>query len=136
MLGGIICDRTTWRWIFLLNVPCGGVVLFVILLAWSDSVDKRSLSLHQVSLAQIDYVGTLLLMAATVLLIVALQEAGTATIPMDSSVIICLLAAAGVSALGLVGWIRFLENSKYNTLITPTFPSRFLKQRVMCMAFL
>lgn len=136
VLGGIICDRTTWRWIFLLNVPCGVLIVLVILLSWPDSIDKRSLSLHKVSLTQIDYVGTILLMAATVLLIVALQEAGTATFSWSSSVIIGLLTASGISVLGLVGWICFLENVERESSITPTFPFRFLRQRVMSIAFL
>ena len=135
VLGGIICDRTTWRWIFLLNVPCGALVVLVILLSWPNSVDKRSLSLHKVSLTQIDYVGTILLMAATVLLIVALQEAGTRTFSWNSSVIIGLLAASGVSVLGLAGWIGFLEKKGQESPVTPTFPSRFLRQRVMSIAF-
>ena len=135
VLGGIICDRTTWRWIFLLNVPCGVLVVLVILLSWPNSVDKRSLSLHKVSLTQIDYVGTILLMAATVLLVVALQEAGTATFSWSSSVTIGLLTASGVSLLGLAGWIGFLENKGEKSPVTPTFPSRFLRQRVMSTAF-
>ena len=135
VLGGIICDRTTWRWIFLLNVPCGVLVVLVVLLSWPNSVDKRSLSLHKVSLTQIDYVGTILLMAATVLLIVALQEAGTATFSWNSSVTIGLLTASGVSVLGLVAWIGFLENRGDQSSVTPTFPSRFLRQRVMSTAF-
>ena len=136
VLGGVICNRTTWRWIFLLNVPCGVVTLVIVLFSWPESVDKRSLALHKVSLAQIDYAGTLLLTATTVLLIVALQEAGTATFPWGSPVIIGILAASGVSAIGLVGWITMLETLGLKTSITPTFPVRFLKHRVICVAFL
>ena len=110
--------------------------MLVILLSWPNSVDKRSLSLHKVSLTQVDYVGTILLMAATVLLIVALQDAGTVTFLWSSSVTIGLLTASAVSVLGLVGWIAFLENTGDKLSVTPTFPFRFLRQRVMSIAFL
>ena len=136
VLGGIICDRTTWRWIFLLNVPCGVLIVVIILFSWPDSVDRRSLELHKVSLSQVDFVGTVLLMAATVLLIVAMQEAGTSNFAWGSSVIIGLLCASGVSATCFVGWIGFVEVNQKRFPMTPTFPMRFLKRRVMSMAFL
>ena len=136
VLGGIICARTTWRWIFLLNVPCGVLVLFVILTSWPASVDKRSLELHKVSLLQVDYVGTVLLMAATVLLIVAMQEAGTSDFAWGSPVIIGLLCGSGVSTVGFVSWITILEMYSDKTSVIPTFPPRFLRHRVMSTGFL
>lgn len=136
VLGGIICARTTWRWIFLLNVPCGVLVLVIIIVSWPNSIDKRSLQLHKVSLLQLDYVGTVLLMAATVLLIVAMQEAGTSNYPWGSPQIIGLLCGAGVSIITLFVWTVFLEGGSTKIPITPTFPARFLKQRVMSTGFL
>ncbi|KAL6715374.1 hypothetical protein ACLMJK_007640 [Lecanora helva] len=136
VLGGIICDRITWRWIFLLNVPCGAVVVLVILISWPDSVDKRSLQLHKVSVMQIDFVGTILLMAATVLLVVAMQEAGTSIYGWNSSVIIGLLCGCGLSVAGIIGWTAILELSRDKTLIIPTFPFRFLQQRIILTGFL
>ena len=136
VLGGIICDRTTWRWIFLLNVPCGVLMVIIVLLSWPDSVDKRSLELHKVTLAQVDYIGTVLLMAMTVLLIVAMQEAGTATFAWGSSVIVGLLSASVLSLIGLIGWTVILESKREKFAVIPTFPIRFLRHRVISCAFL
>ena len=136
VLGGIICARTTWRWIFLLNVPCGVLVLVIIVVSWPNSVDRRSLELHKVSLVQLDYVGTVLLMAATVLLVVAMQEAGTSDYPWGSPQIIGLLSGSGVSTVTLLVWTAFLEKGSTKLPITPTFPARFLKQRVISTGFL
>ena len=131
VLGGVICDRTSWRWIFLFNVPVGVATILLVLLAWPTPVAKRALSLHKSSLAQLDVVGLVLLTAATVLLIVGLQEAGSAIIAWSSSITIGLLTASGVSAIGLVAWTWFLESRGGKTQITPTFPSAFLKRRVL-----
>ena len=131
VIGGIICSETTWRWIFLLNVPVGVATTFLVLLAWPTPVANRALSLHKSSLAQLDVVGLTLLTAATVLLIVGLQEAGSAIVAWDSSITIGLLTASGVSAIGLAAWTWFLESRGDKTQITPTFPSAFLKRRIL-----
>ena len=131
VIGGIICNQTTWRWIFLLNGPVGLATTILVLLAWPTSVAKRALSLHKSSLAQLDVVGSILLTAATVLLIVGLQRAGSAIVAWNSSTTIGLLTASGVSALGLVAWTWFLESRGDKTQITPTFPSAFLKKRIL-----
>ena len=131
VLGGVICNQTTWRWIFLLNVPVGIAIILLVLLAWPTPVAKRALSLHRSSLAQLDVVGLVLLTAATVLLIVGLQEAGSAITSWNSSITIGLLSASGVSAIGLVAWVWFLESRGNKTQITPTFPSAFVKRRIL-----
>ena len=131
VLGGVICNQTTWRWIFLLNVPVGGAAIFLILLAWPNPVANQALSLHRSSLAQLDSIGLLLITAATVLLIVGLQEAGSAIITWGSSITIGLLTASGVSALGLIAWTWFLESRGDRTQVVPIFPSAFLKRRVL-----
>lgn len=131
VLGGVICNQTTWRWIFLLNVPIGCATTLLVLFAWPTAVAKRALSLHQSSLASFDVFGLLLLTSAIVLLIVGLQEAGSAVVAWSSSVTIGLLTASGASALGLIAWTWFLESRGDRTRISPTFPSDFLKRRVL-----
>ena len=131
LLGGVICNQTTWRWIFLLNVPVGAAVTFLVLIAWPNPVANRALSLHRSSLAQLDIIGLLLITAATVLLIVGLQGAGSALVAWDSSITIGLLTASGVSAIGLAAWTWFLESRGERTQIVPIFPSAFLKRRVL-----
>ena len=131
VLGGVICSQTTWRWIFLLNVPVGAAAILLVLLVWPTPVAKRALALHKSSLAQLDVIGLILLTAATLLLIVGLQEAGSATVAWNSSITIGLLTASGVSAIGLVAWTWFIESIGDKTQITATFPSAFLKRRIL-----
>ena len=131
VLGGVICNQTTWRWIFWLNVPVGVATILLVLLAWPTAVANRALSLHKSSLVQLDVIGVVLLTAATVLLIVGLQEAGSAIIAWDSSITIGLLTASGASAICLVAWTWFLESRGGRTQIVPTFPSAFLKRRIL-----
>ncbi|WP_407288128.1 MDR family MFS transporter [Streptomyces sp. BP-8] len=59
-LGGVLTDLTGWRWVFLVNLPVGAVVLIV---------DSSMLRLPvQSKKAHIDYVGVLLLVTAIVAL--------------------------------------------------------------------
>ena len=131
VLGGVICARTTWRWIFLLNMPVGAATVIIVLIAWPTTVAKRALSLGKSSLRQVDYLGWILLTAATTLLIVGLQEAGSDIFPWGSSKIIGLLTASGICAIGLVIWIWFLESKGKRFQIVPTFPAAFLGRRVL-----
>src|SRR5207253_2945635 len=41
LVGGFIVDQTTWRWIFYVNLPIGGLALLVIYLTMPRRADKR-----------------------------------------------------------------------------------------------
>ena len=66
LLGGFIVDHTTWRWVFLINLPIGGAALAVI---W---VVLRLPPVHRP--ARIDFAGAALLMAGVSLLLLALVQ--------------------------------------------------------------
>ena len=67
-IGGFIVDNTTWRWIFLVNLPIGGVALAVILLTMPR---RAALAEHS-----IDWLGAGVLAAGTAALLMGLVWGG------------------------------------------------------------
>jgi EmrB/QacA subfamily drug resistance transporter len=67
-LGGFIVDNTTWRWVFLVNLPIGGVALAVILL----TMPRRAVRTQH----SIDWIGAALLSAGTAAFLMGLVWGG------------------------------------------------------------
>ena len=70
LLGGVITDNLSWRWIFYVNIPVGIAALFLI--AFALRKHRRTVT-HR-----IDYTGAALLTGGTVALLLLLSWAGTA----------------------------------------------------------
>jgi EmrB/QacA subfamily drug resistance transporter len=86
-LGGLIADNTTWRWIFYVNLPVGGLALLVIWLTMPRRTQRREHS--------IDYVGAALLAGGTTALLLGLVWGGR-EYPWLSPPVLGSLAAAAV----------------------------------------
>jgi len=68
LIGGVLVDNASWRWVFYVNIPIGAVALVVI---------NRVLRINYRRVhAKIDAVGALLLVAGVSLFLVAVQEVG------------------------------------------------------------
>jgi EmrB/QacA subfamily drug resistance transporter len=67
-VGGFIVDNTTWRWVFLVNLPVGGIAMVVILLTMPRSAARSSHS--------IDWFGAGLLGGGTAALLMGLVWGG------------------------------------------------------------
>jgi EmrB/QacA subfamily drug resistance transporter len=68
VLGGLITDLLSWHWIFYVNLPIGAVALVVI--------EKSLRRPHRANPHKIDYLGALLLTAATTAFLVILTVGG------------------------------------------------------------
>jgi EmrB/QacA subfamily drug resistance transporter len=94
-VGGFIVDNTTWRWIFLVNLPVGAVALVVIAL----TMPKRKVRAEH----SIDWLGAGLLAAGTASLLLGLVWAGRDYAWTSGHVIGALVASLAVLAVfGLV----------------------------------
>jgi EmrB/QacA subfamily drug resistance transporter len=94
LLGGFLTDSLSWRWVFFVNIPLGAIALSAVATRLHLPVHKRE---HH-----IDYLGAVLLAAASVCLLLATVWGGT-TYAWHSAQIIGLLAAGTVLAV-IFGW--------------------------------
>ena len=122
LIGGFIFDNASWRWIFYVNLPVGGLALLVILVTMPRPRYKREHS--------IDWLGSCLLALGTTALLLGLVWGGR-DYPWSSPEVIGSLAAAAVllAAFGLVE--RGVEEPiiPFDLLRNPTVASS-----VACMA--
>ena len=94
---------------------------------WPDERRLRYGAMAAVS--KIDFLGNLLLAVASILLVFAMQEAGSFVWSWSSPVIICSLVTAGACWVLLGVWEYYLLHSP-SQRIQPIFPMRLAKDRV------
>lgn len=94
LLGGVITDNWSWRWVFYINIPLGIVALLTVVAV---------LHLHKPTgpKPRLDYLGTVLLAAASAAVVLMTSWGGT-TYDWNSPVIIGLGAITVLAAAGFV----------------------------------
>ncbi|KAI0895365.1 MFS general substrate transporter [Annulohypoxylon nitens] len=131
LIGGALTQGITWRWCFYINLPLGGIVVFLFVFVVRLPVSR--LSTVQTSLLQrvldIDFVGFLFFAAASLMLLIGLQWGGT-EYPWKSATVIGLMCG-GAATFGVLGfWFAYkgeaallpprLLRNRINTMITIT----------------
>ncbi|KAI1347435.1 major facilitator superfamily domain-containing protein [Xylaria sp. FL0043] len=102
LIGGGLTAAATWRWCFYINLPIGGVAAAVILFTFkTPHAAKVVQATLKEKLLQMDFLGTTLVMGATIALTLALQYSGV-TYAWNSSVVIGLLVGFVVISLALI----------------------------------
>jgi EmrB/QacA subfamily drug resistance transporter len=114
LIGGLIVDNTTWRWIFYLNLPLGILAFAVVWMLVPQPTTRRE---HT-----IDYIGAALLTSGTTSLLIALIWGG-ASYPWLSPEVVGALAAAVV----LLAGFAYVERRAPETIL----PYGVLRQRVI-----
>src|SRR2546430_16584236 len=97
LIGGFIVDNTSWRWIFYVNLPVGGLALLVILVTMPRRPFRQEHS--------IDWLGAGVLAAGTTALLLGLVWGGN-QYPWSSPEVIAALTSAGVllALFAVVEW--------------------------------
>ncbi|KAF7554898.1 hypothetical protein G7046_g6689 [Stylonectria norvegica] len=99
LLGGVFTDHATWRWCFYVNLPIGGVSALIILIFFQtprNAVPEEAPLKEK--LLQMDPLGIILMMAAIVCYILAIQYGGEAYAWNSSMVIGLLVGFVGIIA--------------------------------------
>lgn len=136
LLGGIIATRSTWRWIFWLNLPICGVIILVMAVAWTDNAPTSPLKVRLKQAARYDFVGLLMFTAATCLVVLGLEFGGTSLAPWVSPLVLTLLCGSVVCAAAFVGWNMYREQMQSKTHIRALFPASLFRIRLVSAALL
>ncbi|KAF2190024.1 major facilitator superfamily transporter [Zopfia rhizophila CBS 207.26] len=133
LLGGAINDRTTWRWVFYLNLPLGAIVVALLFIALpaefpygTSSAPRKSAMEKLKNFKRIDITGGLFLLAGSLLL---------STVLLDTSVRHGWASALTISllVLGIVSWIAFFAwewlVSRSKMKQEPMFPWHWMHNR-------
>ena len=125
-VGGAIVDNTTWRWVFYINLPVGGLTFILLFIFLQVGYDKE-MSLRQ-KLKRVDFVGNAMLMASTTAVLYALTYGGSRYLWSSTSVLLPLVF--GVAGLGL--FVLF-EHQEWAS--EPVIPLRLFKNRTAAVVF-
>lgn len=131
---GAICNTTTWRWIFYLNLPTGAIALVGFIISWPK--DKTRKAFTKSSFLKIDYLGSILLLAASSLIVYVMQEAGTYVIQWDSAMVGAMLTLVPACFIGFIVWQMYIA-AHPEAKVQMIFPVQIIvKQRVIAGAVL
>ncbi|PLB53453.1 MFS general substrate transporter [Aspergillus steynii IBT 23096] len=120
ILGGVIVDHTTWRWIFYINIPLSAIsflILFCVMPATGQFKFNRE------TLGRLDVIGSFLSVCWLIPLLFALQEGGS-HYPWSSKEVIGSLVGGIVALIVFVAYETWLQ--RQNSAREPIFPIRFL----------
>ncbi|KAH7304388.1 major facilitator superfamily domain-containing protein [Stachybotrys elegans] len=131
ILGGAISSNTTWRWIFIMNVP---IALIPFIIAWfimPKDFPYQGLTIDHPSakLGRIDWPGTILILLATLGITTAFEQAER-RFPWRSAYVISLLTTSGILWILLLWWERRITLYQKSDR-EPILPWRFFTNREM-----
>lgn len=119
-VGGILVERASWRWVFYINLPVGGVAL-VLLFIFLRVKSRKGMTFTE-KVKRIDFIGNSILIASTVSTLYSLTYAGTIYAWSDARVITSLV-------FGLLGLVLFAVYEGSGWAKEPVTPLRLFSHR-------
>ncbi|KAK3290150.1 major facilitator superfamily-domain-containing protein [Chaetomium fimeti] len=112
VIGGVFTERATWRWCFWFNLPFDGLSLIITIIFLHIHNPKTPLVK---GLKAIDWVGSVLIVGATLMFLIGLESGGVSH-PWGSAFVICLIV------FGVVAYVLFAVYERYARY--PVIPKR------------
>ncbi|KAJ5925607.1 hypothetical protein N7454_008246 [Penicillium verhagenii] len=131
IVGGVLAQHAAWRWVFLINAPLCALAIAIIMVAMPKhfGLDQHTPSFRTRasyrSFANVDFVGSFLMITSTFLIITVLNEVNLA-FSWSSRGSIALLILTGVSWIAFFAWEWYLSGVPG---ADPIFPRRWLCDR-------
>ncbi|KAI8630114.1 putative multidrug resistance protein fnx1 [Xylariaceae sp. FL1651] len=136
IIGGVISAKTTWRWIFIVNVPFSLLCLACVFFGMPRDFPYQGQTNHlqhghsshsaKSVLERLDIPGAMLLLFAVLALTAGFEEADS-LFPWKSGYVITLLVLGGVLSLFLLVWER--RTTMKEGVREPILPWRFFTNR-------
>ncbi|MEI7554919.1 MDR family MFS transporter [Candidatus Chlorohelix sp.] len=129
LMGDLVTETTRWRWVFYINMPIGFFALLGLMLYLPGNLSERSAT-HTgwAAIRRIDFLGAILVAAATTCLLLGLTWGSNQTYAWDSVQVVGILIAAGALYLLFVLAERFVPD--------PILPLNLLRNRIFTIASL
>ncbi|KAJ5550168.1 hypothetical protein N7535_001893 [Penicillium sp. DV-2018c] len=131
IVGGALAEDSAWRWTFLINAPLCVIALVVIIVAMPThfGLDQHMPSFRTRasyrSFANLDIIGSILMMAGSFLIVAVLNETNLA-FSWSSRDAIALLVLTGVAWIAFFAWECYISGIPGKD---PIFPKRWLFDR-------
>jgi hypothetical protein len=125
-VGGIIVQRTTWRWVFYINLPVGGFALVLLFLFLHTNYQRETTFSERIN--SIDYIGNFLIMGSTAAVLCALTYGGSRYAWGSWEIIVPLV-------LGLAGLVIFMVFEQSRFCHEPVVPLRLFRNRTSLVVF-
>lgn len=111
----------------LFSLPAGVLAITTLCIYWPDT--RRNRPTWTQALAKIDFVGNALLVAASVMLIFAMQQGGSLVMSWTSATIVATLTFSALCWVALFIWEALLSTRFRRLRFEPIFPLRLAKKR-------
>ncbi|PHH85924.1 hypothetical protein CDD83_10985 [Cordyceps sp. RAO-2017] len=127
VLGGILAQYGSWRWVFWINGPVGFLSLSIFVVTWPKA--DRLPVFRKRSWRDFDYIGSLLVIAASVLVVYAFQNAGEAPrVVWGEAIFIVPLVVGVLGWAALIAW-EYMASVRFGNQFSPVFPIRLFRNR-------
>lgn len=124
ILGGVFTSKVSWRWCFYINLPLGGIGLLILIFVLKLHNPRTPV---KQGLAAIDWVGNVLIIGGTLMLLFGLEFGGV-QFPWKSATVICLI---------VFGFITIALFGLYENRVAkfPVMPTRLFRGRTSIAAY-
>ncbi|KAK3300902.1 major facilitator superfamily domain-containing protein [Chaetomium fimeti] len=127
VIGGLLATYSDWRWAFWMNGPIGVVPGLALFFVWP----KNFRTFKTMPFSHLDFLGALLLLMATVLLVFIINQATVREYEWSSPQTIAVLILSVLAWLILAWWQWYLSRKPNLGHIRAQIPWRILSDRVL-----